>query len=103
MVYAEMNLEQLRLRLLELGYNSPFITAIALASATSTEFSPHDIIHTWSVNGEMVSQRADGKIDATAMCRVYKKTITDWLRTDDTWELFATREKELSLNFNYAY
>lgn len=41
-----------------------------------------------AVNGVRVEQRADnGFINGTAMCTAHGKDISDWLKTEDTWEL----------------
>jgi hypothetical protein len=41
-----------------------------------------------AVNGVSVEQRTDnGFVNGTAMCAAHGKDVSDWLKTDDTWEL----------------
>jgi KilA-N domain len=51
-----------------------------------------------SVNGVFVEQRvADGFINGTAMCVAHGKDISDWLKTDDTWELVKALAADLAV------
>ena len=34
------------------------------------------------------------------MCRAYHKVLGDWIRTDDTWQLFIARAEELEISWN---
>lgn len=53
---------------------------------------PHD------VNGIFVAQRVtDGFINATAMCVAHGKDVSDWLKTDETWELVVALADSLQL------
>ena len=50
------------------------------------------------VNGISVEQRlTDGFINGTAMCAAHNKDISDWLRTDDTFETVAVLADELGV------
>ncbi len=50
------------------------------------------------VNGISVEQRlTDGFINGTAMCAAHNKDISDWLRTDDTFETVAVLADELGI------
>lgn len=52
------------------------------------------------VNGVKVEQRADdGFINGTAMCIAYDKDISDWLKTDDVWEMVDALAQDLGLEF----
>lgn len=93
-----LTVEEVRDCLTELGYIS-HTSAIAPYQA-SAPIDPHAIVSSWEVNGELIRQRADGKIDATAMCRAYHKVLGDWIRTDDTWQLFIARAEELEISWN---
>jgi len=51
------------------------------------------------VNGIFVEQRlTDGFINGTAMCVAHGKDISDWLKTDDTWELVVALADSLNLD-----
>ena len=51
------------------------------------------------VNGIFVEQRVtDGFINGTAMCAAHGKDISDWLKTDDTWELVVALADSLNLD-----
>lgn len=53
------------------------------------------------VNGVIVDQRvADGFINATAMCKAHGKDISNWLKTDDTWDLVVALAEDLSVSPN---
>ena len=50
------------------------------------------------VNGISVEQRlTDGFINGTAMCAAHNKNISDWLRTDDTFETVAVLADDLGV------
>jgi hypothetical protein len=56
------------------------------------ELIPH------SVNDIVVEQRnTDGFINGTAMCVACGKDISDWLRTDETWELVSALAESLDI------
>ena len=49
-------------------------------------------------NGVVVAQRQDnGFINGTAMCVAHSKDISDWLKTDDTWELVVALANDLGI------
>ena len=51
-----------------------------------------------NVNGVRIEQRnIDGFINATAMCRAHSKDISDWLKTDDTWDLVVALAENLGV------
>lgn len=51
-----------------------------------------------SVNGIFIDQRVtDGFINGTAMCVAHSKDISDWLKTDDTWEIVVALADSLNL------
>lgn len=51
------------------------------------------------VNGIEIEQRlTDGFINGTAMCVAHGKDISDWLKTDDTWELVVALADSLNLD-----
>lgn len=57
-----------------------------------------------SVNGISIEQRrTDGFINATAMAVAHGKRISDWLRLDDTLELFEALAFDLGMNSNYDF
>jgi hypothetical protein len=50
------------------------------------------------VNGIKVEQRnTDGFINGTAMCVAHNKDVSDWLKTDDTWETVVALAEDLSI------
>lgn len=50
------------------------------------------------VNGTAIEQRqTDGFINGTAMCVAHGKDISDWLKTDDTWELVVALADDLGV------
>lgn len=50
------------------------------------------------VNGTFVEQRLiDGFINGTAMCAAHGKDISDWLRTDDTFETVVVLAEDLGV------
>lgn len=50
------------------------------------------------VNGIAVEQRAtDGFINGTAMCVAHGKDVSDWLKTDGTWELVTALSEDLGI------
>lgn len=50
------------------------------------------------INGIAIEQRTvDGFINGTAMCVAYGKDISDWLKTDETWELVAALAEDLEI------
>ena len=56
-----------------------------------------------NVRGICVEQRQDnGFINATAMAVAHGKDISDWLRTDDTWELVEALADDLGVKINPA-
>ena len=51
-----------------------------------------------SVNGAFVEQRlTDGFINGTAMCVAHGKDVSDWLRTDDTFETVVVLANDLGI------
>lgn len=57
----------------------------------------HKIIR--DVNGIAVEQRVlDGFINATAMCVANEKDVSDWLKTDDTWDLVVALANDLAID-----
>lgn len=55
------------------------------------------------VNGIKVEQRnTDGFINGTAMCVAHRKDISDWLKTDDTWETVLALAEDLGVKANSA-
>jgi hypothetical protein len=53
------------------------------------------------VNNVNIEQRkADGFINATAMCVAHGKNISDWLKLDDTWELVVALADSLGIKPN---
>jgi len=55
------------------------------------------------VNNVDVEQRiADGFINGTAMCVAHNKDISDWLKTDDTWETVVALANDLGIKPNPA-
>lgn len=49
-------------------------------------------------NGVVVAQRReDGFINGTAMCAAHGKDISDWLKTDDTWDLVTALAEDLGV------
>jgi hypothetical protein len=53
------------------------------------------------VNGVIVEQkRADGFINATAMCAAYGKDVENWLKTEETFELVTALAKRLNIQPN---
>jgi ParB family transcriptional regulator, chromosome partitioning protein len=54
------------------------------------------ILH--QANGlEIGQRREDGYINATAMCVAYKKDISDWLKTDNAWELVVALAEKIQV------
>lgn len=54
------------------------------------------ILH--DVNGIVVEQRVtDSFINGTAMCVAHGKDISDWLKTDETWELVTALAEDLRI------
>ena len=50
------------------------------------------------VNGITIEQRVtDGFINGTAMCVAYSKDVSDWLKTDETWELVTALAEDLRI------
>lgn len=50
------------------------------------------------VNGVVVEQRhTDGYINATSMCVAHGKDVSDWLKTDDTWNLVIALAEDLGI------
>lgn len=72
---SKSNIDDLRLELRKLGYNSP-LEIDSVGKSLSTVIAPQssDLL-SWQVNGVTIRQRADGKIDGTALCRAYGKRI----------------------------
>lgn len=59
------------------------------------QFIPRD------VNGVTVEQRnTDGFINGTAMCSAHSKEISNWLKTDDTWDLVVALAEDLGVKPN---
>jgi len=57
---------------------------------------PQNISH--QVNGVFVEQRStDGFINGTAMCVAHGKDVSDWLKTDDTWDLVVALADDLGI------
>lgn len=55
------------------------------------------------VNGVIVEQRnIDGFINGTAMCVAHNKDISDWLKTDETWDLVTALADDLCIQPNSA-
>lgn len=55
------------------------------------------------VNSIVIEQRVvDGFINGTAMCAAYEKNVSDWLRTDDTWDLVVALAEDLGIEPNSA-
>lgn len=53
------------------------------------------------VNQVKVEQRIDnGFINGTAMCVAHGKDISDWLRTDDTWDLVSALAEDIGIKIN---
>jgi KilA-N domain len=53
------------------------------------------------VNGISVEQRVvDGFINATAMCVAHGKDVSDWLKTDETWDLVVALADDLGFEPN---
>lgn len=53
------------------------------------------------VNGIKVEQRnTDGFINGTAMCVAHGKDISNWLKTDDTWETVVALAEDLGIDVN---
>ncbi len=51
-----------------------------------------------NVNGVRVEQRnIDGFINATVMCKAHNKDVSDWLKTDDTWDLVIALADDLGV------
>ncbi len=51
-----------------------------------------------AVNGVRVEQRTDnGFINGTAMCTAHSKDISDWLKTEDTWDLVIALADDIGL------
>jgi hypothetical protein len=68
-------------------------------SKTSRRGSLHLAIH--EVNGIEVEQRMhDGFINATAMCSAYGKDLSNWLKTDETWDLAVELADQLGFQPN---
>ena len=53
-------------------------------------------------NVDIEQRRDDGFINATAMAVAYHKDVSDWLRTDDTWELVSALASDLGTQINSA-
>ena len=55
------------------------------------------------VNKINVEQRIDnGFINGTAMCAAHGKDVSDWLKTDETWDLVSALADDLRIKFNPA-
>jgi KilA-N domain len=55
------------------------------------------------VNKINVEQRIDnGFINGTAMCVAHGKDVSDWLKTDETWDLVSALADDLGIKFNPA-
>ena len=52
-----------------------------------------------AVNGVRVEQRTDnGFINGTAMCTAHNKDVSDWLKTEDTWDLAIALADDMGLS-----
>ena len=85
---------EIRSKLLQMGYSSPLLPQYDSQMET-------DNIGSMLIGEHKIYYRlSDGFIDANSICRIKKKDLTSWLRTDSTWDLFVARAKELGMEFN---
>ena len=84
----------IRSKLLQMGYNSPLLPQYSSQMET-------DNIGSMQIGEHKIYYRlTDGFVDANSICRINNKVLTNWLKTDSTWDLFTARARNLGIEFN---